>query len=311
MDTPINKQAPRDVFLYLLMMFVLASSATALGTILFQLINLWVPGDVGYNYIGSISGTIRFAVSSLVIMFPVLFWVVHFLKRDIAQQPFKQELKIRKWLLYFALFIAGLTVIGDLVTLVYTFMQGDLTLRFILKVIVVLWLAGSVFYYYLKDLHGTDVKGRRIIEWVTTVLVAAALITGFVVAGSPASQRARANDDRRVSDLQSIEGQVITYWQDKGVLPASLSDLPNGTLSGFVVPVDPSTGVAYEYRVTKTLGYELCATFESTSDSSSVTSIPSPYGFGVGNWQHSKGRQCFDGVIDPQRFPTRSPKLPM
>ena len=301
MPPPTNKQLPRDVFLYFLMIFVLASSATALGTILFQLINLWVPGAAGYNYIGSVSDIVRFSVSSLVVVFPVLFWVLHFVGRDMAKQPFKRDLKIRKWLLYLALFIAGLTVIGDLVTLVYTFMQGDITLRFMLKVAVVLWLAGSVFYYFLNDLHGTNAKGRKMIQWVTTILVAGALVAGFIVAGSPASQRAQSNDDQRINALQMIEGQVMSYWQDKGILPAQLSDLPSGAISGFIVPVDPKTGAPYDYIVTNPLGYRLCATFE-TVNNASTNVMPIPYGYGVGNWQHGVGNTCFDGTIDPQRL---------
>jgi len=308
MDTSTSKQLPRDVFLYLLMIVVLGTAAANLGTILFQFINLYIPGAAGYNYLGSAQSAIRWSVSSLVVVFPVLVWLIRFLNRDMAAHPEKRDLKIRKWLLYLTLFVAGLTVIGDLVTLVYTFMQGDLTMRFVLKVAVVFWLSGSIFYYFIHDLHDTARTGRRIVQWVTLAVVLASLVFGFVTAGSPASQRARANDDRRVSDLQMIESQVIQYWQAKGKLPATLADLPSGTISGFVVPTDPKTGQAYVYSTSGTLGYELCATFETDTTASSTTDrtavpVVGPYGeVGVTNWQHGVGYQCFDGKIDPDRF---------
>jgi len=43
---------------------------------------------------------------------------------------------------------AALVVIGDLVALVYNFMGGDLTARFVLKVGAILVVAGAVFGYY-------------------------------------------------------------------------------------------------------------------------------------------------------------------
>jgi hypothetical protein len=305
MDTTTSRQLPRDVFLYFLMIFALATSAVDLGTILFQFINLYIPGAAGYVLFGA-QGAIRWAVSSLVIVFPVLVWVLWFLKRDMAAVPEKRDLKIRKWLLYLTLFITGLTVIGDLVTLVYTFMQGDITLRFILKVLVVFWLAGSIFYYFLKDLHDQSPLGRKIVAWVTIGIATAALIAGFVVAGSPASQRAQANDDRRVADLQSLENEIIMYWQAKNKLPASLADLPSGTIGGYVVPTDPLTGEPYVYTATGTLSYELCATFQMASQMD--IGISRPYGVGVSSWQHESGYQCFDGKIDPDRVNLFAPK---
>lgn len=301
MDTPTTRQLPRDVFLYFLMIFALATAAANLGSILFQFINLYVPGDAGYNFFGSAQSTIRFSVSSLVIVFPVLVWVLRFLARDMAAQPGKRDLKIRKWLLYFTLFVTGIIVVGDLVALVYSFMQGDLTLRFLLKVGVILGLAGSIFYYFLHDLHDTAEKGRRVLGRVMMGVVVASLVAGFVTAGSPASQRARANDDRRVGDLQSIESQLIWYWQAKNRLPRTLDELSSSTIGGYIVPVDPKTGQPYEYTPTGALAYQLCATFEALSDTENSLIMPRGTG-GVYTWQHGEGRECFDGTIDPDFY---------
>lgn len=60
---------------------------------------------------------------------------------------------IRKWLTYITLYIATGIIVGDLITLVTYVLNGDLTLRFVLKVLVVLVIAGSVFGYYLWDLR--------------------------------------------------------------------------------------------------------------------------------------------------------------
>jgi hypothetical protein len=128
------------------------------------------------------------------------------------------------------------------------------------------------------------------------------LIGGFMAVGSPASQRARANDDHRVADLQSIEGQIIQYWQDKGKLPATLADLPAGIIGGYVVPTDPKTGLPYDYSTQGALQYRLCATFEAASSTDTSRAVPMYYSGGVSYWDHQAGYQCFDGKIDPDRF---------
>jgi hypothetical protein len=287
------------------MIFVLGSSAGALVAILFGFINQYVPGaDAGYYY-GDIRSAIQFPLASLVVMFPVLVWVIRFLKRDIVANPEKRELKIRKWLMYLTLFAAGLTVLGDLVTLVYSFLQGDITLRFILKVATVFWVAGSVFYYFLKDLHNEAPGGRKSIQWITCVIVLASLVVGFWISGSPAAQRARNRDTQRVSHLQMLESQVVSYWQAKQKLPATLNDLADGTIGGSVPPpTDPKTGLSYVYTITGERAYRLCATFETTSTTNSqVREVPVYVSGYISAWQHGVGEQCFDGMIDPDRFP--------
>ena len=50
--------------------------------------------------------------------------------------------------------MTALIIIGDLVGLVYGLLGGlELTLRFILKVLTVLFITGSVFWYYLWDIR--------------------------------------------------------------------------------------------------------------------------------------------------------------
>ena len=44
-------------------------------------------------------------------------------------------------------------LIGDVITVVYSFLGGELTTRFVLKVITVGAIAGTAFGYYLSDLR--------------------------------------------------------------------------------------------------------------------------------------------------------------
>ena len=54
---------------------------------------------------------------------------------------------------YMTLFVAAGVIIGDVVTLIYNLLGGEITIRFMLKVLVVAFIAGSVFWYYLPDIR--------------------------------------------------------------------------------------------------------------------------------------------------------------
>jgi hypothetical protein len=49
--------------------------------------------------------------------------------------------------------VAAAALIGDLTTLVYNALAGELTSRITLKALVVILIAGAVFGYYLLDLR--------------------------------------------------------------------------------------------------------------------------------------------------------------
>lgn len=297
--------------MYLLMIVALGMSAVNFGTLLFQYINLAVPDSLGGSYgVESYYNLIRWTLASIIVAFPVLAWVTRFLRRDMAAFPEKRDLKIRKWLLYLTLFVAGVVVLGDLIALVYGFLQGELTLRFALKVASILLVAGSVFWYYLCEVREAAPAG---FGKIVSALVAIAVVAGFFVAGSPQSQRLVRFDQQRVNDLQTIQWQVVSYWQSKQRLPQQLGDLQNN-IAEFVEPRDPETGEAYEYRVTGGLSFELCAEFKTESRSSDAPQRPlTKVGTSIGNpglsstWEHSIGRACYDRTIDPDYFPPRVP----
>lgn len=318
----MNKNLPRDVFLYLLSIVTLVASAVGFGILVFQYINIYFP-DVLADYYTPTSAylsTIRYYLALVIVVFPVYVWASRFLRRDIEANPEKKELKIRKWLLYLTVFAAGLTMIGDLVALLNTFLEGEITVRFVLKVLTIFFIAGSVFYYYYKELRSDDSKKSlwkawdiRAFPWAIIVVVLAAIVFGFFVAGSPTSRRTERFDERRVQDLSGIQNNVIAYWQNKGVLPGNLDELPNDLL-GVVIPVDPKTGKSYEYRVMGDLKFELCAVFETSSLDQNIggrKAVPMMYPYPGGEiqtWQHNAERTCFQRTIDPDFFQVEKPR---
>ena len=150
-----GKASPKDVFLHLLSILALYGSSGSFLALLFQYVNLAFPDlrrdDFYYNE--AIYHSIRLAISTLIVLFPAYIATSWYLGKAYLSNPEKRNLRIRKWLLYFTLFVAALIVLGDFVTLIYNFLEGGLTASFVLKVIAVFFVAGSVFFYYLWDLR--------------------------------------------------------------------------------------------------------------------------------------------------------------
>lgn len=153
---PVPKRKPylsaREAFIYLLMFLTLYITAFSFGSLLFHFINRWIPDALNPYTSYDLRG-IRMAVSSLIIAFPIFFWLSSITRKAISKDADKRSSKIRKWLTYITLFIAAGVIIGDLITLLFNLLGGELTLRFTLKVFSVLLIAGLIFGYYLWDLR--------------------------------------------------------------------------------------------------------------------------------------------------------------
>lgn len=305
-----SKTTPKDFFLWAGAMIMFYGSAIALINLMFDYINYAFPDALNYYAGDPYSGSMSFEMAALIVLFPVLLILMRMIRKDIMHDSSRAEIWVRRWALYLTLFIAGLTIVGDLITLIYTFLSGgDLAARFLLKVAVVLLVAGGGFMHFLADLWGywTQYPNRaRSVGWGVGVLILATIVAGFLIIGTPWEARQYRLDEQRVNDLQNIQGQVTSFYQSKQALPTTLEQLEDPILY-FDMPKDPETGAMYEYKKTADLSFELCATFTAeTRTSSQSRSYPKAmeYGMtGMNDWQHGIGRTCYTRTIDPDFFP--------
>ncbi|RDI97438.1 hypothetical protein DVT68_16975 [Dyella solisilvae] len=115
--------------------------------------------------------------------------------------------------------------------------------------------------------------------------MAAAVVAGMGVLGSPMHQRALQLDSRRVTDLSLISMQVNAYWSQHKSLPADLDAIN----LAHPMTSDPVTGTSFEYAATGSETYRLCAKFDAASESDGRS-----LGGNVLRWSHPAGRHCFD-----------------
>lgn len=144
--------------------------------------------------------------------------------------------------------------------------------------------------------------------YTVIAVVLAAIVTGFIIAGSPQEERLRRFDQERLNALQIIQSEIISYWTNKNKLPEQLTLLED-SIRGFRVPVDPQTGASYIYTINGPLSFTLCATFNLPSQElmepqrGMPKAMPYPYGgYMNDNWTHQEGDTCFDRVIDPDIY---------
>lgn len=307
--------------MHLLSMIALYISAGSLIALLFQYINLYFPDALQPIYYSGVAGTIRWAMASLMIIFPIYLGVTHLLNKEYGENPEKRELKIRKWLVYFTLFVVAIIISTDLVTLVYNFLGGELTARFLLKIISVALVIGTVFLYYGLDLKEKLTKSRLdLFLWGSAAAVLLAIVGGFFTAGSPLKARLYRFDEQRVADLQNLQYQIVEFWIQKQTLPGSLDGLKND-LTGYQPPKDPETNLPYIYKINNNPAnqtargepvepaFELCADFNLASYSAlniGRTPVTAPYYESYSqNWDHGQGNRCFSRTIDPELYKTR------
>lgn len=304
------KTTPKDFFIHLGVLVSLYISVISILTLIFSIIDQVFPKEFAYT--DPYAGGVSLAMAMLLVAFPLCILFTRALSKEEVISPEKRNLWARKAITYCTLFVAIVVVAVDLIVLLNSFFSGEeITVSFALKVFFIILVIGAVAGYYLYDLRRKqEDDGVRVRAWYaygSTACIILAFGFGFFVMGSPYAQKQKRFDAERVSNLQMIQSQIISYWQAKQKLPKTLDDIKD-PLSGIVIPVDPTTKAQYEYVVNGKLSFKLCATFiKETPTGVVVENFPRPvsvYKNGMDeNWQHGVGKVCFDRTIDPEFYP--------
>ena len=314
-----SKTTPKDFFLWLGAIIALYGSITSIVALLFEYINYSYPDALAGNG-DPYGGAVRFSMATLIVLVPTMIVIFRILRTSIVKEAGKATIWVRRWALVLTLFIATAAMLIDLVTLINTFLGGEVTIRFGLKVAVVLLVAFGVFLHFLADIKGywiERVAKGNMIGMGVGVLVLVTIIAGFFIIGTPGHVRNLKLDSDKVAGLQNIQYQIVNYYQQKRALPPTLDAL-NDPLSGATVQIDTQTKTPYEYGVTGALSFKLCATFNTDFTDmrgkgafNSGPSYPIPTGmYGISDtWKHEAGRTCYERTIDPVKYPPISPPV--
>lgn len=300
------KAATLDIAVNLFSFILLGIVVGALIVLCFALINRSFPEQgeqLGAYLQMATASEIHRSLASLAIAFPLYafgmrWWITRF-----AAGHDCSETRLTKWLTYIVLLIAAIVIVCDLIAVVYSLLQGEMTVRFLLKVIVILGVAGIVFGFYLFERRAVQLGNAvspdvfRGFGWGATAIVLLAAMAGYLSAGSPTTARSRAADAARANDLAALSACVDRYARAMGQLPDGLAQLERASSYDNCPTYDRETRRRYEYRIvvaSRTEGaarvgeFELCATF-ALATSGKGLQVPG----GAEKWSdHPAGRSC-------------------
>ena len=156
-DTNIHS-APSmwDAFEHILLFISLYVLATAIAFILHYFIDHWFPAvEDTTRYIAHGFGKtmLRIYNASVIVSYPLfVFFFWRITKRTMEFPPLR-GLHSRKFLIYLTLVVTFLIMISYIIYTIFSFLEGNITLNFVLHLIVTLTVAGSVFGYYLQQVR--------------------------------------------------------------------------------------------------------------------------------------------------------------
>jgi len=251
--------------------------------------------------------SIRRSMAAIIVAFPLLIWMQRNVIKEMLQHPERVVSGIRRWLTYLTLLVASGAVVGTMITLVFYLLEGELSVRFLLKVLVILYISVGTFAYFFLSLkldpkEKAAKKIRRLFLLLSTVTVLVALVWGAFIIGSPMQERLKKFDERRVEDLRSISSEVFEYvyggmpYDPESALihelPKTLDEVRANARYKRINMLDPATGEPYKYIVIDSKRYSLCATFDH----------PKEREYDI-FWDHPAGEHCYNfNVEERQRF---------
>lgn len=293
-DGRTSNNTAKFTFFYLLSLVALIFMALSTGMIIFQVINKNII-DILEPFRGQYSsGALKFAISAIIISAPIYYAMVAQINKNLFSGKLDKNSGARRWLTYLILFISSIVMIGWLIATIYSFLEGELTTKFILKSLTAIAIAASIFTYYRYDIKRENIVGVKdkvikIYFLGSLVVVIVALISAFVFVESPAETRNIKYDNLLLEKFNQIDSAINTYYTNNEKLPENLDALLEESRFIQVRTLeDELAGKKFDYSVVDENTYELCATFKTTN----IDQVESRYKYYSERWEHEAGYQC-------------------
>ena len=272
---PRRYGSAREAFLYIVYFALLGVVAGYVGALAFAFIEAVFADDLARSTWRGAPSSLRWGIAALIVGYPIFLYLGARLGAARRANPERRASRVRAWLTYVTLMFAALVLIGDLISVVYHFLSGELGARFLSKAGVVAAISGAILWNYGRDAERSDASvdwPGRALAIVATLATAALIVWAFTIVRSPQTARNAMADEERLRDLGAIARLVDCHRTYFGTLPEDLGSL-NGAIAaraetepvasgcGFEVPDDPATGAPYAYTPLQGDDYRLCMTF--------------------------------------------------
>jgi len=282
-------------FYYLLSLVALIFTALSVGMIAFGVINKTITDALN---IGA-GDSLKFAISAIIIATPIFFVMQNLINRGLRLGELTKESGVRRWLTYFILLVSSVTILGVFIGIILSFLNGELTLSFILKALSMIVISATIFSFYLYDIKRENVIEKnpvmRIFFFASLSLIVIAFVTSWFFVESPALTRAKRLDQNIINNIANLENAVNSYYDKYKKLPDTIDEIKNNkdiyldlkSLS------DPESGATISYNKTGDKSFEFCANFRT--DTRNVDPRTDTTYYSDPTKLHLAGYQCISG----------------
>ncbi|MCD6149513.1 hypothetical protein J7J13_01865 [bacterium] len=301
MKQPENNTA-KFAFYYMLSLIALIFAALATGMIIFQIINKNI-ADVIIQRVSDFSPSqLKFAISALIISAPIFYITTWQICKNLFTGAFDKDSGVRKWLTYFVLLVSSVVMLGWLIAIVNNFLDGELTVKFILKAATAIGISAAIFTFYYYDIKREKAAGKKdkIIQFYFYASLAAVIIVfiaGLFIMESPQKTRDRKMDNAILENFDDLNRAIGTYYSDNEKLPANLDRIKSEfSYIGDKDLKNLATGEKYEYKIKSENIYELCATFKTSNKKDKEYN-----NYQDDDWPHDVGYQCLSQRVSKSK----------
>ncbi|CAN5216350.1 hypothetical protein BH09PAT2_BH09PAT2_08030 [soil metagenome] len=153
---PPQTKSMWDAFEHILLFISLYVLAVSITLSLLMFVAKWYPNiDESIAYYSSNSTSIwqksllRGYVSAIIVSYPIFSFFFYRVTKRTLKVPLLRTLKARRTLIYLTLVITFIIMLAYIIGTIFSLLNGNLTLNFIMQLVVVLSVSGSIFAYYL------------------------------------------------------------------------------------------------------------------------------------------------------------------
>ncbi|OGG00797.1 hypothetical protein A2153_00075 [Candidatus Gottesmanbacteria bacterium RBG_16_38_7b] len=155
LTSPSVKESLWDTFEHILLFISLYVYAISFTLMLHQFVDVLSPGDKysGWgDYIGSFSKYIvRGYMASLIVAYPLFSFFFIRVKKRIMNNLEIRHLRPRKTLIYFTMVVAFIIVLSSIISIIFNFLNGNVSVNFVLHFLATVLVAGLIFAYLLNE----------------------------------------------------------------------------------------------------------------------------------------------------------------
>ena len=217
---PVRSGAARETLFHALLFVTFGMVAGHVLALAFAQIEIFLPDPDRVQVYAA--GGLRWAMAGLIVFTPVFWLIDRSDRRALATDPARPHGTARRWLSSLAVFIAALTLLGDALVLIYTFLDGQMTSRFLAKSAVVAGLAGLVLGYFRQDRAGLRAASAQGLAGLAALVLA----LSFASVGGPGQGQIERRDEARIADLRQLTQDVRRCLQEQiGALPEDLAPM--------------------------------------------------------------------------------------